>query len=57
MTLVDYDDVELSNLHRQILHTERSLGLSKVMSAYNALIKYKSSGILICTSNYLLFQY
>lgn len=32
MTLVDGDRVELSNLHRQLLHTTASLGLSKVES-------------------------
>ena len=30
--VVDYDDVDLSNLHRQILHTEQRNGMSKVES-------------------------
>ena len=31
--LLDYDEVELSNLHRQVLHCEQVAGLSKVESA------------------------
>ncbi|XP_071454773.1 adenylyltransferase and sulfurtransferase MOCS3 isoform X2 [Hetaerina americana] len=35
--LVDYDDVETSNLHRQVLHTEVTVGVPKVDSAAEAL--------------------
>jgi len=31
--LVDYDAVDLGNLHRQILHTEARVGLAKAASA------------------------
>lgn len=31
--IVDYDDVELTNIHRQPLHSELTLGMSKVESA------------------------
>lgn len=41
VTIVDNDDVENSNLHRQILHSERSIGLAKVDSAYERLRRYK----------------
>lgn len=37
ITLLDSDDVELSNLHRQILHTEYNIGIPKVDSARNTL--------------------
>ncbi|KAJ8970260.1 hypothetical protein NQ317_018122 [Molorchus minor] len=37
ITIVDYDKVELSNLHRQILHSEEDLNQAKVDSAYNKL--------------------
>ncbi|XP_064622456.1 adenylyltransferase and sulfurtransferase MOCS3-like [Lineus longissimus] len=33
---VDYDEVELGNLHRQVLHTEERIGISKSTSAATA---------------------
>ncbi|KAL9877530.1 adenylyltransferase and sulfurtransferase MOCS3 [Glossina fuscipes] len=35
--LLDYDEVDRSNLHRQTLHTESRVGMSKVLSACEAL--------------------
>ena len=35
---MDADIVELSNLHRQLLHTERWLGLAKADSARKSLV-------------------
>ncbi|XP_063908727.1 adenylyltransferase and sulfurtransferase MOCS3 isoform X2 [Zophobas morio] len=35
--IADYDDVELSNLHRQVLHFEEDVGRPKVDSVYNKL--------------------
>ncbi len=37
--LMDGDTIELSNIHRQILHTEKWLGLGKVDSAVDNLMK------------------
>ena len=37
LIIVDDDTVELTNLQRQIAHTERDLGQSKVESAKNTL--------------------
>ncbi|KAG5475925.1 hypothetical protein CUR178_03639 [Leishmania enriettii] len=33
LTIVDYDDVELSNLHRQVVHTTAAIGRPKALSA------------------------
>ncbi|KAK3563603.1 hypothetical protein QTP86_031853 [Hemibagrus guttatus] len=41
--LLDYDEVELSNLHRQVLHTERTQGLPKALSAAQALHRLNST--------------
>ena len=30
---IDFDDVELCNLHRQIIHVDSSIGLNKAISA------------------------
>ena len=40
--IVDYDNVEVSNLHRQILHTESSIGIPKAESLRQALLKLNS---------------
>lgn len=37
LTIVDSDEVDLSNLHRQILHSTSSIGSAKVESAENTL--------------------
>ena len=38
--VVDYDEVELSNLHRQILHTEQRVGWSKSDSIKSSIKRY-----------------
>ena len=38
--LVDYDKVELGNLHRQILHTEERIGVTKSESVAEAIRQY-----------------
>lgn len=38
--LLDYDEVELNNLHRQVLHSEQSEGQSKVLSGKTSLARY-----------------
>lgn len=40
--LLDYDEVELSNLHRQVLHWEENRGEAKALSAANAVRRYLS---------------
>lgn len=41
--IVDYDDVEKNNLHRQILHTEQTIGIPKVLSAKIAMQRINSA--------------
>lgn len=41
--VVDYDTVELNNLHRQIVHQEQSIGISKSVSIKEHLAKLNSS--------------
>jgi len=43
LTLVDFDDVDLSNLQRQIAHTEMDIGLSKVSSAAKSIANINQS--------------
>lgn len=43
ITLVDHDDVELTNLQRQIMHTQTSIGKSKVASGKQFLQQLNSS--------------
>lgn len=38
--LVDHDTVEVSNLHRQILHSTAGVGMAKVKSAVESLRRY-----------------
>lgn len=42
LALADYDKVELSNLHRQILHTEPGVGVAKTSSAKQQLVRLNS---------------
>ena len=46
LTLVDHDDVEISNLQRQILHTEKDIGKAKVESAKNNLLQHNPETII-----------
>lgn len=40
ITMIDSDEVEISNLHRQVLHTEQDVGVPKVISAFEKLQRY-----------------
>lgn len=40
--IVDYDDVEINNLHRQLLYTEASIGTAKVIAAAESLNRYNN---------------
>jgi adenylyltransferase/sulfurtransferase len=54
--LMDGDTVETSNLHRQIAHSTRTVGMSKVNSAYEYLHSYVASlkVLKFSLSNYFL---
>eukprot|EP01135_Chromosphaera_perkinsii_P004872 Nk52_evm5s302 gene=Nk52_evmTU5s302 len=41
--IVDYDEVELNNLHRQIIHNEDRIGVPKSLSAFKSVRKLNSS--------------
>jgi molybdopterin/thiamine biosynthesis adenylyltransferase len=43
ITLVDHDEVELTNLQRQIMHAESSIGKSKVASGKEFLLRLNSN--------------
>lgn len=45
--IIDYDDVEISNLHRQIIHNESRVGISKVQSAKMTIEGYFKIVIII----------
>lgn len=40
--IADFDSVELSNLHRQVIHDNISIGLNKAVSATNKVLKLNS---------------
>ncbi|KAI8969851.1 hypothetical protein BD414DRAFT_253186 [Trametes punicea] len=47
--IVDHDNVDISNLQRQVLHTEARVGMPKVLSAAEA-IKQMNSNIVVNTT-------
>lgn len=51
--LLDYDVVELSNLHRQVLHSEAGSGGSKVQSGLHSINRYSH---VVVSPQPLLYQ-
>ena len=45
--LIDGDSVEVSNLHRQILHSTETLGMAKVESALLFLHRYEKTNVVL----------
>jgi adenylyltransferase/sulfurtransferase len=43
IVIVDFDKVEKSNLHRQVIHCEANVGMNKAVSAYHAIKKLNPS--------------
>jgi adenylyltransferase/sulfurtransferase len=52
--IVDYDDVELGNLHRQILHSENGVGVNKASSAAASLNRLNSK--VTCVTHHVLLD-
>lgn len=46
--IVDYDDIEITNLHRQLLHTEAGVGTSKVESIKKFITQLNSDIKVVC---------
>ena len=57
LVLIDGDDVELSNLHRQMLHGEGDIGKKKVISAKESLSKINALTSIESIDVYLDEQY
>lgn len=63
--IIDYDNIEISNLNRQFIHKENNVGHSKVLSAqnwihnYNSEIKVYTYNVKLDTTNYqdILYGY
>jgi tRNA A37 threonylcarbamoyladenosine dehydratase len=47
ITVIDHDEVSVSNLHRQVLHTTERVGMNKATSASLAMKRYDSSFLSI----------
>lgn len=43
MTIVDFDEVDISNLHRQVIHKSYDVGMNKAESARNAVLALNPS--------------
>jgi molybdopterin-synthase adenylyltransferase len=46
LTICDYDEVDLSNLQRQIIHTEKTIGMNKAISAKQTLHAINSEVVI-----------
>ena len=55
ITVVDFDSVEMSNLHRQVIHCEANVGMNKAVSACRAMKKLNPT--IECTPIQTIFNY
>lgn len=53
--LVDYDEVELNNLHRQLLHAQCNVGMRKVESGKLSLKRFAFYSVFSFYNMYLIF--
>lgn len=55
--MIDHDVVEISNLHRQVLHTEERVGMAKVLSAAEAVQQYIFSCVSLAHNGVLMMRF
>jgi adenylyltransferase/sulfurtransferase len=56
LTLVDFDDVDISNLQRQVIHNTSSIGESKVNSAKKTLLNINPETDIHCVNKKLTLE-
>jgi adenylyltransferase/sulfurtransferase len=56
ITVVDFDNVEISNLHRQVIHSNNKVGMNKAISACDAMKMLNPTIEVTAISDVLTFE-